>query len=318
MLYVGLSGGIGSGKSTVSARLAGLGAVVIDADALAREVLERGSDGLAEVANRFGREVLLPDGSLNRPALGAIVFSDESARRGLEAITHPRIRELTAQRHAQAPPAAIVVHDMPLLVEGDLAPDYHLTVIVDAAQEVRVERVMRDRGMTRDAALARISAQATDSQRYAVADALLDNNGTRDELVEQVERLWRERLSPYNENLLADHGVRHPPESSIEGLDPAWSAVAARSIARLERQFAVSELAGRAQVTTRAASPDSGSHGLLVLTPDTSAHPRFRSAFHAAGFVPLPEVTTTTEVAFASCDPASPLLLRLRLRQVIK
>lgn len=293
MLYLGLSGGIGSGKSTVSERLAALGALVIDADALAREVVEPGSDGLAEVATRFGGDVLLPDGSLNRPALGAIVFADADARRDLEAITHPRIRALTAQRHAAAPADAIVVHDMPLLVEGDLAPDYHLTLIVDAAEETRIERLVRDRGMTQDAARARTAAQATDAQRYAVADVLLDNNGTRQGLLDQVETLWRERLSPYNSNLLADRGVRRPVAVSIGDADPSWSDVAARSMARLSRQLNAAGLGDRVVGVDHIGStsvPGLAAKDVIDLQlrlddlePASSAV--FRRALAAAGFV---------------------------------
>ncbi|MFC6707266.1 dephospho-CoA kinase [Flexivirga alba] len=293
MLYVGLSGGIGSGKSTVSARLAALGAVVIDADALAREVVEPGSDGMAEIAGRFGADVLLPDGSLNRPALGAIVFADEAARRDLEAITHPRIRELTGERRAQASRDAIVVHDMPLLVEAHLAPDYHLTVIVDAAQEVRIERVMRDRGMTHDAALARISAQATDAQRYAVADVLLNNNGTRDQLLDQVETLWRERLSPYNENLIADRGVRRPLPTRLVDPNPDWPGIAARSNARLRHQLGVAGLGEQVKGIDHIGStsvPDLPAKDVIDLQLRVedlavAGSARFREALRAAGFV---------------------------------
>lgn len=293
MLYLGLSGGIGSGKSTVSAKLAELGAVVIDADALAREVVEPGTDGLAEVATRFGDEVLSPDGSLNRPALGAIVFADAGARRDLESITHPRIRELTAQRHAAAPRGAIVVHDMPLLVESDLAPDYHLTLIVDATQELRIERIMRDRGMTRDAAQARIAAQVTDEQRYAVADVVLDNNGAREQVLEQVETLWQERLSPYNDNLLADRGARRPVAVKISDADPSWPEVAARSIARLHRQLDAAGLAeqvsgvehiGSTSVTGLAAK-DVIDLQIQVEELGVAASVAFRAALCAAGFV---------------------------------
>lgn len=293
MLYLGLSGGIGSGKSTVSARLAGLGAVVLDADALAREVVETGSEGLAEVAARFGDEVLLSDGSLNRPVLGAIVFADAQARRDLEAITHPRIGELTMQRHAAAPHDAIVVHDMPLLVEGGLAPNYHLTLIVDATQETRIDRVVRDRGMTQDAARARISAQAADEQRYAVADVLLDNNGTREELLAQVETLWWERLSPYNDNLLTDHGVRRALGVRIADPDPGWPAVAARSIARLRHQLTRAGLGeqvagidhiGSTSVPSLAAK-DVIDLQVRVRGLDLAATSEFRAALRAAGFV---------------------------------
>lgn len=293
VLYVGLSGGIGSGKSTVSARLAELGAVVLDADAVAREVVERGSEGLAEVAARFGDDVLLPDGSLNRPVLGAIVFADAGARRDLEAITHPRIGELTVRRHAAASPDAIVVHDMPLLVEGGLAPGYHLTLIVDATQETRIKRIVRDRGMTQDAARARISAQATDEQRYAVADVLLDNNGTPEELLAQVETLWWERLSPYNDNLLTDHGARRALEVRVADPDPAWPAVAARSIARLQHQLTGARLgeqiAGIDHIGSTSvpglAAKDVIDLQVRVRALELASTSEFRAALRAAGFV---------------------------------
>ncbi|HWC21927.1 MAG TPA: dephospho-CoA kinase [Flexivirga sp.] len=309
MLYLGLSGGIGSGKSTVSARLAELGAVVIDADALARAVVDRGSDGLAEVAARFGDGVLLPDGSLNRPALGAIVFADEAARRDLEAITHPRIRELTAQQHAQAPLDAIVVHDMPLLVEGGLAADYHLTLIVDAAEDVRIERIMRDRGMSHADAQARVSAQATDEQRYAAADVVLDNNGTREQLLDQVETLWRERLSPYNENLLADRPALDDP-TGAEG--DRMDVSIRRASERLRRQFAIAGLSEHVRVRARPASSAGEPVGLVLSTDHDPARSAVRPALRAAGFVPLPKSTGTNRLAFASCDPEAPVLLQLR------
>lgn len=332
MLYVGLSGGIGSGKSTVSAGLAELGAVVIDADALAREVVEPGSSGLAEIAIRFGRHVLLPDGSLDRPALGAIVFADERARRDLEAITHPRIRELTARRHAAAPLDAIVVHDMPLLVEGELAPDYHLTLIVDAAEEARIERILRDRGMSRDDAQARISAQAADEQRYAVADVLLDNNGTREQLLEQVETLWQQRLSPYNQNLLADRGVPRPLTVHPADPDPSWPAIAARSIARLRRQLTVADFGGHVAGIDHIGSanvPGLPAKDVIDLQlriddlaiTDTT---RFREALRAAGFVAgragedtahdrAPDPGLWQKVYFNGADPA--VVQHLRVRQ---
>ncbi|GGB33736.1 dephospho-CoA kinase [Flexivirga endophytica] len=293
MLYVGLSGGIGSGKSTVSARFAELGAVVIDADQLAREVVDRGSDGLAEIATRFGQEVLLPDGSLNRPALGAIVFADERARRDLEAITHPRVRDLTERRRESAPRDAIVVHDVPLLVEAGLAPDHHLSLIVDTTAERRAGRLIRDRGMTQQEASNRIAAQATDEQRYAVADALLDNNGTREEVLQQVETLWRERLSPYNDNLLADRGVRRPLPTRLAEPNPAWPLVAERATARLSRHLDTAGLGERVAGIEHIGSTSvpglvaKDVIDLQVRVDDLELAPTtgFRDALRAAGFV---------------------------------
>jgi dephospho-CoA kinase len=191
---VGLTGGAGAGKSTVAARLRELGAVVIDADALAREVLEPGSDGLAEVVKAFGDGVLHPDGSLDRAALAAVVFADPERRRRLEAITHPRIAGRTSELLADAPADAVVVHDIPLLVEKAMAPAYDLVVVVDAPEEERVRRLVR-RGLPEDDARARIAAQATRADRKAVADVWLENNGSADELRAAVDAVWKDRLA---------------------------------------------------------------------------------------------------------------------------
>ena len=195
MTRIGLTGGIGAGKSTVARELERLGALVVDADAIAREVVAPGTPGLAAVVAEFGDSVLTPDGSLDRPALGRIVFADPAARARLEAITHPLIRAESARRAAAAPPGAVVVHDVPLIVERGLAAQYDLVVVVGADEDVRLERLVRDRGMTREDALARIRAQATDAERRAVADVWLDNSGTQEELLAQVRDLWRERLA---------------------------------------------------------------------------------------------------------------------------
>jgi len=192
---IGLTGGIGAGKSTVARELERLGALVVDADAIAREVVAPGTPGLAAVVAEFGDSVLTPDGSLDRPAMGRIVFADPAARARLEAITHPLIRAESARRAAAAPPGTVVVHDVPLIVERGLAAQYDLVVVVGADEDVRLERLVRDRGMTREDALARIRAQATDAERRAVADVWLDNSGTQEELLAQVRDLWRERLA---------------------------------------------------------------------------------------------------------------------------
>jgi dephospho-CoA kinase len=192
---VGLTGGAGAGKSTVAARLRELGAVVIDADALAREVLEPGSEGLREVVAAFGDGVLRPDGSLDRAALAAVVFADPEQRRRLEAITHPKIAARTSELLAAAASDAVVVHDVPLLVEKAMAPAYDLVVVVDAPEEQRVERLVR-RGLAEADARARIAAQATRAERKDVADVWLDNGGSADDLRAAVDALWDERLLP--------------------------------------------------------------------------------------------------------------------------
>jgi len=193
---VGLTGGIGAGKSAVAQRLARHGAVIIDADALAREVVDRGTAGLAEVVAAFGDGVLDASGALDRPALGRIVFADPDARERLEAIVHPRVRARTAEIIAAAPEDAVIVNDVPLLVEAGLAGGYDLVIVVEAAESVRVGRLTADRGMAEADARARIGSQTTDEQRRAVADVLIVNDGTREELDVQVDALWKDRLAP--------------------------------------------------------------------------------------------------------------------------
>ena len=187
MVSIGLSGGIGSGKSTVAAMFAQLGATVIDSDAIAREVVAVGTPGLAAVVDRFGPGVLSPDGSLDRPKLGQIVFADSAALADLNAIVHPLVRTRSAELLAQA--GDVVVHDIPLLVEGGIAPGFDAVVIVEAPLAVRLER-LRGRGMDAETARSRIAAQASDEQRRAVATELLDNAGDREALRAQVTAAW--------------------------------------------------------------------------------------------------------------------------------
>ncbi len=235
MLRVGLSGGIGSGKSTVSARLAELGAVVIDGDRIAREVVAPGTSGLEQVVTRFGPEVLDADGVLDRPALGAIVFADPGARRDLEAITHPLIAEGGATLMSAAPPDAVVVHDMPLLVEKQMGAAYHLVVIVGADQEERLRRLVQERGMDPDQARQRMAAQADDDARRAAADGWLDNSRSVLDLHAQVDQLWWERLTPFEHNVRHRIPARRPEGLQIVPPDPTWSDQAQRIAARLHR-----------------------------------------------------------------------------------
>lgn len=196
LVMVGLTGGIGAGKSAVARRLAFHGAVIVDADRLAREVVAPGTDGLAEVVEAFGPQVLGPDGALDRPALGRVVFGDKQARERLEAIIHPRVAARTAELVEAAPPGAVIVNDVPLLVEAGIDRGYELVIVVEAAEDIRVARLTADRGMTEADARARIAAQATDEQRRAAADVLILNNGTPEELDARVDEVWRDRLAP--------------------------------------------------------------------------------------------------------------------------
>lgn len=187
---VGLTGGVASGKSTVSAMLAELGAVVIDADALSREVVERGTPGLAQVVAEFGEELLTPEGDLDRPAMGRLVFSDDAARRRLEAIVHPLVFERIVELEGQAPADAVVVHDIPLLAENGRADDFDAVVVVDAPPDLQLLRMQEDRGWSREDAESRMRAQASREDRLAVATYVIDNSGTREDLRRRVAEVF--------------------------------------------------------------------------------------------------------------------------------
>ena len=191
-MRVGLTGGVASGKSTVSGILQDLGAVVIDADLLAREVVAPGTEGLAEIVEAFGPEVLAGDGSLDRPALGAVVFADPEARRRLEAIIHPRVRARGAALEAAAPPDAVVVHDIPLLAETGQADSFDAVVVVDVPVETQLDRMVELRGMSTEEAEARVAAQAAREDRLAVATYVIDNTGTLEDLRERVAEVFEE------------------------------------------------------------------------------------------------------------------------------
>lgn len=201
MLNVGLTGGIGSGKSAVSARLAALGALVVDADVLAREVVGPGTPGLAAVAAEFGPVILTDDATLDRAALGRLVFADPARLAALNAVVHPLVAARTAKVLAAAPSDSVVVHDVPLLVENGLASRYDLVVVVDAPVEVAMDRLVRLRGMSVPDAEARMAAQATREQRRAVADVVLNNSGSLAELDQQVDALWQRVLSDHRRSV---------------------------------------------------------------------------------------------------------------------
>ncbi|WP_274029492.1 dephospho-CoA kinase [Streptomyces sp. MMBL 11-1] len=192
MLKVGLTGGIGAGKSEVSRLLVKYGAVLIDSDRIAREVVEPGTPGLAAVVEEFGPGVLTAKGALDRPALGALVFADAGRLAALNAIVHPLVGARAAELERAAPEDAVVVHDVPLLTENGLAPLYDLVVVVDATAGTQLERLVTLRGMTEADARARMAAQATRDQRRAVADLIVDNDGPLEALEPQVRAVWEE------------------------------------------------------------------------------------------------------------------------------
>lgn len=194
MKLIGLTGGIAAGKSTVARRLAEHGAFHIDADQLAREAVAPGSPGLMRIRERFGGRVIGSDGALDRPKLGEIVFADAGALADLNAIVHPEVRSIAQRRIAEIvrrDPDAVVVYDVPLLVEAGVQLPWDLVVVAEAPAETRVERLVALRGMSREEALRRVANQASDEERRAVADVVIDTGGTESHTLEQVDALWR-------------------------------------------------------------------------------------------------------------------------------
>lgn len=231
---MGLTGGTGSGKSTVAARLSALGATVVDADRLAREVVAPGTVGLDRVVAEFGRDVVGPDGALDRPALARIVFADDDRRRVLEEITHPLIAARTAELAAMVPADGVLVHDVPLLVEKRMGAGYHVVVVVHADADERVRR-LAGRGMHADDARSRVRAQASDDERRAAADVWLDNDGTTEQLLGRVDELWSSRLAPFAANLSAGRPAVRPTQAVLVDPDPAWAAAGQRLAGRVAR-----------------------------------------------------------------------------------
>ncbi|MCP2292417.1 dephospho-CoA kinase [Nocardia amikacinitolerans] len=291
MLRIGLTGGMGAGKSTVARILAECGGVIIDSDLIAREVVAPGSEGLAALVEAFGPGILAADGSLDRPALAAVAFADDAARATLNLITHPLVGKRTAELISAAPADAIVVQDIPLLVENGLAPLMNLVLIVDVDAETRIRRLAEFRGVTEADARARISAQATDEQRRAVADVLLDNSGPAGAVDAVVHRLWEERLVPFERNLRTGTPAARG-ELRLVPHDPEWVAQAQRLIARL--WVACGAAASRIDHIGSTAVPDLPAKDVLdlqVTVADLAAADGLRDALGAAGFPVKAHVT---------------------------
>ncbi|PZS17962.1 MAG: dephospho-CoA kinase [Pseudonocardiales bacterium] len=233
MLRVGLTGGMGSGKSMVAARLAQCGAAIIDSDRIARDVVEPGTAGLRAVTDQFGENVLAADGTLDRSALAARVFSDAEARGRLNAIVHPLVAARSAELVAAVPAEAIVVQDIPLLVEVGAAAGFPLVIVVFADAAVRQRRLIEQRGMAPSDAAARLAAQATDVQRRAVADIWLDNSGCRDDTLSAVDLLWTQRLVPFEANLRHRLPAAHLTSPVVVPPDASWPEQAQRVMARI-------------------------------------------------------------------------------------
>jgi dephospho-CoA kinase len=286
MLHVGLTGGIGAGKSTVAGRLVSHGAVLIDSDRLAREAVAPGTEGLRAVVAEFGTEVLAPDGTLDRPALAARVFGDDDARVRLNAVVHPLVGARSAELLAAAPADAVVVQDIPLLVEGGMAADFPLVVVVHADTEVRMRRLVGQRGMPESDAWSRIAAQATDGQHRAVADVWLENSGTRDGTLAAVDRLWAERLLPFEENLRTLRRAPRPRHAELVPPDETWPAQAERVAARVAA--AVGDQARRVDHIGSTAVPGLAAKDVLdlqVVVHDIGTAGQVADGLAAAGLV---------------------------------
>ncbi|AGZ53725.1 dephospho-CoA kinase [Mycobacterium kansasii] len=232
MLRIGLTGGIGSGKSVLSTTFAQCGGIIVDGDVLAREVVEPGTEGLAALVDAFGDDILLPSGALDRPALAAKAFRDDEARTRLNGIVHPLVARRRAEIIAAVAQDAVVVEDIPLLVESGMASLFPLVVIVHADAEQRVRRLVEQRGMSEADARARIAAQATDEQRREVADVWLDNSGSVEVLVERARDVWYNRILPFAHNLSERRIVR--PPARLVPADPSWPDQARRIVNRLK------------------------------------------------------------------------------------
>lgn len=232
MLRIGLTGGIGAGKSALSSTFERCGAVIVDGDVIAREVVQPGTEGLAALVEAFGRDILLEDGSLDRPALAAKAFRDDEARKTLNGIVHPLVGNRRSEIIASVPEDSVVVEDIPLLVESGMAPLFPLVVIVYADVEVRLQRLVEQRGMPEDDARARIAAQASDEQRRAVADIWLDNSGSPEDLAQRAHDVWNTRIVPFAHNLSAHQTVRAP--ARLVPPDPSWADQAQRIVNRLK------------------------------------------------------------------------------------
>ena len=323
MLTVAVTGGIGSGKSTVSTALAALGAIVVDSDVLAREVVAPGTPGLAATAEAFGTDLIGADGALNRAGLATIVFADPSARARLEGITHPLVRARAAQIQREAPVEAVVVNDIPILTALAVAATFHLVVGVRAAEDVRVARLV-GRGLAEPDARARIAAQITNDERAALCDVLLDNNGDQALLVTSVEELWRSRIRPFADNVRAGRRVPGPAPRLVDP-DPRWLVDARRLAAR------VSRAAGGARVdhigsTAIPGMPAKDVIDLQLTVPDLPTADDLAPALTGAGFPLAPGFDQDTphpagadqrdwcKRLHGNADPGRSLHLHLRVR----
>ncbi|USI88540.1 dephospho-CoA kinase [Rhodococcus pyridinivorans] len=313
MLRMGLTGGIGAGKSTVAKELVELGAVIVDSDVVAREIVAPGSEGLAELVDAFGEDILQPDGILDRPALAAKAFASEDARAVLNAITHPRVGRRTAELVAAAPDDAVVVQDIPLLVEGGMAPAFHLVAVVHADEAERIRRLVELRGMPEADARARIAAQATEEQRREVADVWLDNTGDQQVLVEQVRTLWNDRLVPFEKNLRT--GVVVEADPVLVPAREEWHRQAQRLVARLA--LAAGGAAKRIDHVGSTAVPGLAAVDVIdlqITVGDLAAADALAPALAAAGFPRIDHVVTDDpKPSYGAGGETDPAVWEMRL-----
>ncbi len=328
MLKIGLTGGIASGKSAVAARLRERGAVLVDADALAREVVEPGAEGLHRIVAEFGEDVLGADGWLDRPKLGALVFGDSARLAALNGIVHPLVRSRAAAIVAEAPEDAVVVQDIPLLVETGQGADFHLVLVVDAPDEMRLQRMLEHRGMTAEAARSRMAAQATREERLAVADAVLNNSGTLEQLVAEVDRLWDDRLVPFARNLSAGERAARAGGPVLVPARVEWASEARRLMNRILKATPAGQqdmVAGDHIGSTSIPGLDAKDVIDLQLTvPDLEIADALAPALAAAGFPVVPGITTDNpkrghpnpddwrKRMHANADPGRPVNLHIR------
>lgn len=304
MLRIGLTGGIGAGKSTVSATFNRHGGVIVDGDVIAREVVEPGTEGLTALVEAFGPGILLPDGSLDRPALAAIAFSDDDKRATLNGIVHPLVARRRQELIAAAGDDAVIIEDIPLLVESQMAPMFPLVIVVHADVEVRVARLLTHRGMSEDDARARIAAQATEPQRRTVADVWLDNSGSPDDLAAQALQLWEQRILPFADNIKARRAV--PSPTTPVPADPTWADQAQRIVARL--RTTCGHLAQRIEHVGPTAVAGQDAPDVIdveVTVESVAVADELVEPLLAAGY---PRVSSD---AYASADPGRPTTVRV-------
>lgn len=312
MLLIGLTGGIGAGKSTVARVLEQAGAAIVDADAIAREVVAPGAPALQELVTAFGPDILTPEGALDRPGLAAVAFADRASTQRLNAIMHPAIAELTAERFRAHTDRELVVHDVPLLVENGMSARYHLALLVDVPAEVRLERLIDSRGMDRADAERRIAAQASDAQRHRACDVVIDNAGEQAATAAAVERLVHERLLPFSRNLAA--GLPASREQAATDGAPegprerAWAAE--RLTARI--RHACAEAGVEIDSVERTDDAAAGAIALTAVPGAGESEERFGAALGAAGFPPVPAGAADTpgqqsaRSLHRSADPGRP------------